>query len=111
MKGWVFLLPTITKEDADAYFPEHKVCQVPSGQGEQGGHTGPGRLDAAPRCCCAHAQGTMRLGGSGSGPSVCGLTLAAFSLRALLLLLLLLQSTCASRLWRLQPKCPLEACA
>jgi len=35
MKGWVFLLPTITKEDAEAYFPEHKVCQVPSGQGER----------------------------------------------------------------------------
>jgi hypothetical protein len=34
MKGWVFLLPTITKDDAEAYFPEHKVCQVPSGQGE-----------------------------------------------------------------------------
>lgn len=34
MKGWVFLLPTITKEDAEAYFPEHKTCQVPSGQGE-----------------------------------------------------------------------------
>lgn len=34
MKGWVFLLPTVTKEDAEAYFPEHKVCQVPSGQGE-----------------------------------------------------------------------------
>jgi hypothetical protein len=34
MKGWVFLLPTITKEDAEAYFPEHKVCQVPSGQGK-----------------------------------------------------------------------------
>jgi 1-Cys peroxiredoxin 6 len=32
MKGWVFLLPTVTKEDAAAYFPEHKVCQVPSGQ-------------------------------------------------------------------------------
>jgi len=32
MKGWVFLLPTVTKEDAEAYFPEHKVCQVPSGQ-------------------------------------------------------------------------------
>eukprot|EP00775_Hariotina_reticulata_P011193 gene11193-11343_t len=31
MKGWVFLLPTVTKEDAEAYFPDHKVCQVPSG--------------------------------------------------------------------------------
>jgi hypothetical protein len=40
MKGWVFLLPTITKDDAEAFFPEHKVCQVPSGQGE-GGHTFP----------------------------------------------------------------------
>lgn len=37
MKGWVFLLPTVTKEDAEAYFPEHKVCQVPSGQGESSG--------------------------------------------------------------------------
>jgi len=35
MKAWVFLLPTITKEDAEAYFPEQKVCQVPSGQGER----------------------------------------------------------------------------
>jgi hypothetical protein len=34
MKGWVFLLPTVTKEDATAYFPEHKTCQVPSGKGE-----------------------------------------------------------------------------
>jgi len=32
MKGWVFLLPTVSKEDADKYFPDHKVCQVPSGQ-------------------------------------------------------------------------------
>lgn len=34
MKGWVFLLPTVTKEDAATYFPEHKVCDVPSGQGK-----------------------------------------------------------------------------
>jgi hypothetical protein len=34
MKGWVFLLPTVTKEDATAYFPEHKTCQVPSGKGK-----------------------------------------------------------------------------
>jgi hypothetical protein len=33
MKGWVFLLPTVTKEDADKHFPEHKVCDVPSGKG------------------------------------------------------------------------------
>jgi len=41
MKGWVFLLPTVTKEDAEAYFPDHKVCQVPSGIGEYccGGET------------------------------------------------------------------------
>jgi hypothetical protein len=32
--GWVFLLPTVTKEDADKFFPEHKVCEVPSGLGE-----------------------------------------------------------------------------
>lgn len=31
MKGWVFLLPTVTKEDADKHFPDHKVCEVPSG--------------------------------------------------------------------------------
>lgn len=31
MKGWVFLLPTVTKEDAEAHFPQHKVCPVPSG--------------------------------------------------------------------------------
>lgn len=37
MKGWVFLLPTVTKEDAEAYFPDHKVCQVPSGKGEDPG--------------------------------------------------------------------------
>ncbi|KIZ04081.1 hypothetical protein MNEG_3882 [Monoraphidium neglectum] len=30
MKGWVFLLPTVTKEDADKFFPDHKVCDVPS---------------------------------------------------------------------------------
>lgn len=34
MKGWVFLLPTVTKEDADTYFPDHKTCDVPSGKGE-----------------------------------------------------------------------------
>lgn len=34
MKGWVFLLPTVTPEDAKTYFPEHKVCEVPSGKGE-----------------------------------------------------------------------------
>jgi peroxiredoxin 6 len=31
MKGWVFLLPTVTPEDAKEYFPDHKVCKVPSG--------------------------------------------------------------------------------
>jgi hypothetical protein len=37
MKGWVFLLPTVTKEDATTYFPEHKTCEVPSGKGEPTG--------------------------------------------------------------------------
>ena len=32
MKGSVFLLPTVTKEDADAYFKEYKTCEVPSGK-------------------------------------------------------------------------------
>jgi len=31
MKGSAFLLPTVSKEDADKFFPEHKVCEVPSG--------------------------------------------------------------------------------
>jgi 1-Cys peroxiredoxin 6 len=32
MKGSVFLLPTVTKEDADAYFKDYKTCEVPSGK-------------------------------------------------------------------------------
>eukprot|EP00471_Norrisiella_sphaerica_P004845 CAMPEP_0184479902 /NCGR_PEP_ID=MMETSP0113_2-20130426/1438_1 /TAXON_ID=91329 /ORGANISM="Norrisiella sphaerica, Strain BC52" /LENGTH=269 /DNA_ID=CAMNT_0026858069 /DNA_START=231 /DNA_END=1040 /DNA_ORIENTATION=+ len=32
MKGSVFLLPTVTDEDAKAHFPKHKTCQVPSGK-------------------------------------------------------------------------------
>lgn len=32
MKGWVFLLPTVTAEDAKEHFPAHKVCEVPSGK-------------------------------------------------------------------------------
>jgi len=31
MKGAVFLLPTVSKEDADKHFPSHKTCDVPSG--------------------------------------------------------------------------------
>jgi 1-Cys peroxiredoxin 6 len=30
-KGWAFLLPTVTPEDAKAYFPGAKHCKVPSG--------------------------------------------------------------------------------
>jgi 1-Cys peroxiredoxin 6 len=32
MKGSVFLLPTVSPEDAAEHFPGHKVCQVPSGK-------------------------------------------------------------------------------
>ena len=32
MKGSVFLLPTVTQEDADKFFPAHKTCAVPSGK-------------------------------------------------------------------------------
>merc|ERR550525_724909 len=31
MKGSVFLLPTVTAEDAQTHFPNHKTCEVPSG--------------------------------------------------------------------------------
>jgi 1-Cys peroxiredoxin 6 len=31
MKGAAFLLPTVTKEDAQKYFPGYKTCAVPSG--------------------------------------------------------------------------------
>jgi hypothetical protein len=31
MKGSAFLLPTVTKEDAEKYFPGFKTCAVPSG--------------------------------------------------------------------------------
>lgn len=31
MKGAVFLLPTVSEEDAAKYFPDHKTCEVPSG--------------------------------------------------------------------------------
>mmetsp|Transcript_120468 Transcript_120468/g.219042 ORF Transcript_120468/g.219042 Transcript_120468/m.219042 type:complete len:283 (+) Transcript_120468:93-941(+) len=32
MKGSVFLLPTVSPEDAGKYFPDHKTCDVPSGK-------------------------------------------------------------------------------
>ncbi|PXF45713.1 Peroxiredoxin-6 [Gracilariopsis chorda] len=32
MEGWVFLLPTVTKDDADKYFPDHKELEMPSGK-------------------------------------------------------------------------------
>lgn len=32
MKGSVFLLPTVSTEDAAKYFPNHKTCAVPSGK-------------------------------------------------------------------------------
>ena len=32
MKGSVFLLPTVTPEDADKHFPEYHACSVPSGK-------------------------------------------------------------------------------
>jgi len=32
MKGSVFLLPTVSPEDAKQYFPTHKTCEVPSGK-------------------------------------------------------------------------------
>lgn len=32
MKGWVFLLPTVTEGDAKQFFPQHKVLDVPSGK-------------------------------------------------------------------------------
>ena len=32
MKGSVFLLPTVTKADADSYFKEYMTCDVPSGK-------------------------------------------------------------------------------
>lgn len=32
MKGSVFLLPTVSPEDAKEHFPDHKVCNVPSGK-------------------------------------------------------------------------------
>lgn len=32
MEGWVFLLPTVTDQDAKEHFPEHKTCDVPSGK-------------------------------------------------------------------------------
>ena len=30
-KGWAFLLPTVTPEDAAKHFPGHHSCKVPSG--------------------------------------------------------------------------------
>ncbi|CAL5219368.1 g1188 [Coccomyxa viridis] len=30
-KGWAFLLPTVTPEDAKKHFPDHHSCKVPSG--------------------------------------------------------------------------------
>lgn len=47
MKGWVFLLPTVTASDAKTYFPEHKVCEVPSGKGE------------AAACCISRGMQTL----------------------------------------------------
>lgn len=32
MKGWVFLLPTVTKDDADKHFPDHRELDMPSGK-------------------------------------------------------------------------------
>ena len=32
MKGWVFLLPTVTDDDAKEYFPDHKTLDMPSGK-------------------------------------------------------------------------------
>lgn len=32
MEGWVFILPTVTPEDAKEYFPEHKELEMPSGK-------------------------------------------------------------------------------
>jgi 1-Cys peroxiredoxin 6 len=32
MKGSVFLLPTVSEDDAKKYFPTHKTCEVPSGE-------------------------------------------------------------------------------
>lgn len=32
MEGWVFLLPTVTKDDAEKHFPEHKELDMPSGK-------------------------------------------------------------------------------
>ena len=32
MKGSVFLLPTVTKDDADKFFDGYKTCDVPSGK-------------------------------------------------------------------------------
>jgi len=32
MQGAAFLLPTVSKEDAETYFPKHKTCEVPSGK-------------------------------------------------------------------------------
>ena len=30
-KGWAFLLPTVTPEDAQKHFPGYHACKVPSG--------------------------------------------------------------------------------
>lgn len=30
-KGWAFLLPTVTVEDAKKHFPDYHSCKVPSG--------------------------------------------------------------------------------
>eukprot|EP00891_Asterochloris_glomerata_P003453 jgi/Astpho2/3453/Aster-07051 len=30
-KGWAFLLPTVSEEDAKKHFPDHHSCKVPSG--------------------------------------------------------------------------------
>mmetsp|Transcript_26313 Transcript_26313/g.63420 ORF Transcript_26313/g.63420 Transcript_26313/m.63420 type:complete len:295 (-) Transcript_26313:198-1082(-) len=32
MKGSVFILPTVTEEDAKKHFPDHTTCKVPSGK-------------------------------------------------------------------------------
>jgi hypothetical protein len=44
-QGWVFLLPTVTKEDAEKYFPDHKVCVGPKGEDSVG-----------PVCACVHMR-------------------------------------------------------
>jgi hypothetical protein len=48
-QGWVFLLPTVTKEDADKFFPDHKVCRAAPPYAPTRSRAGCGRC----RRCCA----------------------------------------------------------